>query len=115
MNQENFKDSLLSNVWIDKHNAAKILGFSVHTLKKLRSEKARKVDRLIEGVHFVRYGTHCVRYNSELLKDYAATRFDPEAHNRAIASYLASLPSNQPKRVGRKPKSFLKQLEESMQ
>lgn len=107
MRIEKTEDCSKSQVWIDKHIAAKILGLSVHTLKKLRSEKARKVDRLIEGVHFVRYGTHCVRYNSELLKDYAATRFDPEAHNRAIASYLASLPSNQPKRVGRKTKTSI--------
>lgn len=93
--------------WIDKHSAAKIVGLSVHTLKKLRSEKAREADRLIEGIHFVRYRSHCVRYNSELLRDYAATRSDPEAHKRAIELYLASLPSNQPKRVGRKPKSSM--------
>lgn len=100
-------DNSTSAIWVDKHTAAIITGLSVHTLKKLRNEKAREADRLVEGVHFVRYGTHCVRYNSELLKDYAATRFDPEAHNRAIASYLASLPSNQPKRVGRKTKTSI--------
>lgn len=94
----------ISEVWIDKHIAARIIGLSVHTLKKLRIEKAREADRLIEGIHFVRYGSHCVRYNAELLRDYAATRSDPEVRNRAIASYLASLLSNQPKRVGRKPK-----------
>jgi hypothetical protein len=92
-------------VWIDKYIAAKILGLSVHTIKKLRSEKTREQDRLIEGIHFVRYGGYCVRYNADLLKDYAATRSDPKAHKRAIQVYLASLPSNQPKRVGRKPKS----------
>lgn len=107
MNQEDFKDSLSSNAWIDKHIAARILGLSVHTLKKLRSEKARPEDRLIEGIHFVRYGGYCVRYNTELLKDYIATRSDPEAHKRAIEAYLASLPSNQPKRVGRKTKTSI--------
>lgn len=91
--------------WIDKHNAAKIVGLSVHTLKKLRSENAREADRLIEGVHFVRHGGYCVRYNAELLRDYAATRSNPEAHRRAVDLYLSSLPSNQPKRVGRKPKT----------
>lgn len=98
------KDHSLSEVWIDKHIAARITGLSTHTLKKLRNEKARSENHLIEGIHFVRYGSHCVRYNAELLRDYAATRSDPEAHKRAIELYLASLPSNQPHRVGRKPK-----------
>ena len=98
-------ENYLHSEWIDKHNASRIVGLSVHTLKKLRSEKAREADRLIEGIHFVRHGTHCVRYNAELLRDYAATRSDPEAHKRAIELYLASLPSNQPKRAGRRAKT----------
>lgn len=105
MVQEITKSHQISGDWIDKHVAARSLGLSVHTLKKLRGEKSREADRLIEGVHFVRYGSHCVRYNAELLRDYAATRSDPEAHKRAIELYLASLPSNQPKRVGRKAKT----------
>lgn len=105
MFQKTTETHYTSEVWIDKHIAARIIGLSVHTLKKLRSENAREADRLIEGVHFIRYGSHCVRYNAELLRDYAATRSDPEAHKRAIELYLASLPSNQPKRVGRKPKT----------
>lgn len=92
-----------SEVWVDKYTAAKIIGLSVHTLKKLRSETARSENRLVEGIHYIRYGGYCIRYNSELLRDFAATRFDPEAHQRAIELYLASLPSNQPRRVGRKP------------
>lgn len=116
MSQKEILDSLPSNIWIDKHIAARILGLSTHTLKKLRSEKARPENRLLEGIHFVRYGAYCVRYNAQLLKDYVATRSDPEAHKRAIEAYLASLPSNQAKRVGRKPKSSpVEQLEEVMQ
>lgn len=107
MSQKKSEKHLETQVWIDKHDAAKILGLSSHTLKKLRSEKAREADRLLEGIHFVRYGGYCVRYNTELLKDYAATRCDPEAHKRAIAAYLASLPSNQPKRVGRPRKTSI--------
>ena len=97
-------DNSTSAIWVDKHMAAKILGLSTHMLKKLRTERAREADRLVEGVHFVRHGGYCVRYNAELLKDYTATRSDPQAHKRAIELYLASLLSNQPKRVGRKPK-----------
>lgn len=103
MRQKNSDDSN-SAIWVDKHMAAIISGLSVHMLKKLRTERAREADRLVEGVHFVRHGGYCVRYNVELLKDYVATRSDPDAHKRAIELYLASLPSNQPKQVGRKPK-----------
>ena len=109
-------DNSTSAIWVDKHTAAIITGLSTTKLKRLRGEKAREADRLVEGVHFVRHGGYCVRYNVELLKDYVATRSDPEAHKRAIEAYLASLPSNQAKRVGRKPKSSpVEQLEEVMQ
>ncbi|URD48370.1 hypothetical protein [Chroococcidiopsis sp. CCNUC1] len=101
MNHSTAQNYPIPEIWINKHIAAKILGLSIHTLKKLRSEKARPEDRLLEGIHFVRYGKYCVRYNAELLRDYAATRSDPKTHRRAIETYLASLPSNQPKRVGR--------------
>lgn len=106
MPQKSSENHLPSEVWVDKHIASRIVGLSSHTLKKLRGENAREADRLIEGIHFVRHGSHCVRYNAELLRDYAATRSDPEAHKRAIELYLASLPSNQPKRAGRKPKNL---------
>lgn len=105
MNLRMVNDGVHAEVWVDKHIAARILGLSVHTLKKLRSERARLENRLLEGIHYVRYGEFCIRYNLPLLRDYAATRSDPQAHKRAIELYLASLPSNQPKRVGRKPKT----------
>lgn len=105
MTQNLVEPQYTSDIWVDKHIAARITGLSIHTLKKLRGDKAHEANRLTEGIHFVRYGTHCVRYNAELLRDYAATRSDPEAHKRAIELYLASLPSNQPRRVGRKAKS----------
>ncbi len=101
MSQNNSQKHLETQVWIDKHDAAKIIGLSIHTLKKLRSEKARPEDRLLEGIHFVRDGRYCVRYNAQLLRDYAATRSNPETHRRAVEAYLTSLPSNQLKRVGR--------------
>ncbi len=94
MPQEIVKPHQTSDVWVDKHVGAKIVGLSVHTLKKLRSEKAREADRLIEGVHFVRHGGYCVRYNAELLRDYAATRSNPEAQSCRSVSSLRSPATN---------------------
>lgn len=50
MFQKTTETHYTSEVWIDKHIAARIIGLSVHTLKKLRSENAREADRLIEGI-----------------------------------------------------------------
>ncbi|ABW30748.1 hypothetical protein [Acaryochloris marina] len=78
-------------VWCNKHEAAKIVGLSESSLKKLRLS-----NQLIEGIHWVRYSSRCVRYNVELMKDWAATRMDKGTHNQAIENFLGALPSNQP-------------------
>ncbi|MGG6239389.1 hypothetical protein [Leptolyngbya sp. KIOST-1] len=52
---------------------------------------------LIEGVHWVRVNSRCIRYNLELIKDWLHNRHDPVAHQRAIEIYQASLLSNQRK------------------
>ena len=78
--------------FINKYCAAEITGLSVETLKKLRL-----AGQLIEGVHWVAFSKRCVRYNQELLEDWAATRTSPEQHQRAVDAYLESLPSNQSK------------------
>jgi hypothetical protein len=84
-------------LWCNKHAASQILGVSQSTLKNLRLN-----DQLIEGIHWVRFSSRCVRYNTELLKNWAATRTDTVQHDHAIAQYLNSLPSNQQKIRGRK-------------
>jgi hypothetical protein len=84
-------------VWCNKHEATRILGVSPSTLKNLRLNS-----QLIEGIHWVRFSSRCVRYNAELLKNWAATRSDSVQHNQAIAQYLNSLPSNQQKTRRRK-------------
>jgi hypothetical protein len=88
-------------VWCNKHEAIQILGVSQSTLKKLRL-----TDQLIEGIHWNRFSSRCVRYNVELLKDWAATRIDAGQHDRAISNYLGSLPSNQPQSRSRKKQSI---------
>jgi hypothetical protein len=89
-------------VWCNKHEAAQILGLSQSTLKKLRL-----TDQLIEGIHWVRFSSRCVRYNVELLKDWAATRMESGNHDLAVANFLNSLPSNQPQTRGRKAQKTL--------
>jgi CHAD domain-containing protein len=84
-------------VWCNKHEAAQILGLSESTLKKLRLS-----EQLVEGIHWVRFSSRCVRYNVELLKDWAATRAESANHDQAVANFLSSLPSNQPQTRGRR-------------
>jgi hypothetical protein len=78
-------------VWCNKHEAAKIVGLSESTLKKLRLS-----NQLVEGIHWTRFSSRCVRYNVALLKDWAMNRADTQRHNQAIANHLSSLPSYQP-------------------
>lgn len=80
-----------------KHEAARILGISSEALKKYRQQ-----GKLIEGIHYYRWNSRTIRYNSVLLKDWAVNRDNPEALQRGIEVFLKSLPSNQSKRHGRK-------------
>jgi hypothetical protein len=83
--------------WCDKHEASRIVGRSASTLRDwLLSGK------LVEGIHWVRFGPRCVRYNAELLRDFVAIQPNPNVHRRAVDNYLASLPSNKPKVKARK-------------
>lgn len=84
--------------WCDKHEAAKITGLSPLTLRDWRLS-----GKLIEGIHWIKLGARCVRYNVSLLRDYMATYENPEHHQRAVHNYLTSLPSNHAKKSGRKP------------
>lgn len=86
-------------IWCDKHQAGKIIGLSTSTIKQLRLS-----GEFIENVHYVKYSKFCIRYNAELLRDWVTNR-NTERHMVAIDNYLNSLPSNQPKRVGRKAKT----------
>jgi hypothetical protein len=77
-------------VWCNKHEAAKIGGLSQFTLKKLRL-----TNELIEGIHWTRFSSRCIRYNVDLLKDWIVNRENKKLHDQAIANYLSSLPSYQ--------------------
>ena len=84
--------------WINKHSASVLLDISIRTLKTYR------ILYWQSGIHYQYLNTRTIRYNRELLIDWLANRSCPEAHQRAIEAYLASLPSNQPKKRGRRSK-----------
>lgn len=84
--------------FVSKQEATQSLKLSGTTLRRYRVQGL-----LIEGVHWVRVNSRCIRYNLELIKDWLHNRHDPAAHQRAIEIYQASLLSNQrkiPKRSG---------------
>ena len=78
--------------FVSKQQATQSLNLSSTTLKKYRLEGF-----WIEGIHWVRINSRCVRYNLVLIQDWLHNRHDPSAHQRAIEIYQTSLLSNQRK------------------
>ncbi|MEM9908089.1 MAG: hypothetical protein AAF921_24005 [Cyanobacteria bacterium P01_D01_bin.44] len=76
--------------FVSKQEALQYLKLSSTTLKKYRLKGL-----LVEGIHWVRINSRCIRYNQELIKDWVQNRHDPAAHQRAIEVYQAGLLSNQ--------------------
>ena len=98
-NNHSLVDRSLSNtIWINKHDAAQLLGISVHTLKNYRQQHWQL------GIHFQRLNSRTIRYHQPLLIDWLANRLSPATHQKAIEFYLASLLSNQPQKRGRRSK-----------
>ncbi|MEO0759516.1 MAG: hypothetical protein AAFY78_21885 [Cyanobacteria bacterium J06648_16] len=60
-------------------------------------KKYRLNGEWIEGLHWVRLNSRCIRYNLELIQDWLHNRENPTAHMRAIAIYQQQLLSNQKK------------------
>lgn len=87
--------SLPNDHLLNKHAAAKLLAVSTHTLKSYR-EKYWHV-----GIHFHYLSSRAIRYHKGLLLDWSANRSCPQAHQRAVQIYRASLLSNQKKRRDR--------------
>lgn len=80
----------MMQLFVNKRQASECLSLSGSTLKKYRLN-----GEWIEGVHWVRINSRCVRYNLELIKDWLHNRDNPKAHMRAIETYQQSLLSNQ--------------------
>ncbi len=98
MSHPNKNKSSKSNLalWINKHSASALLDISVHTLKSYR------ILHWQSGIHYQYLNSRTIRYNRELIIDWLANISYPEAHQRAIQAYLASLPSNQTRKRDRK-------------
>ena len=90
------QESLGNDSWLNKHSAAKMLGISIHTLKAYRKKYWHV------GIHFQYLSSRAIRYHKGLLLDWYANRSYPQAHQRAIETYLASLLSNQIRKRDRK-------------
>nr|WP_225887107.1 hypothetical protein [Nodosilinea nodulosa] len=77
-------------LFVSKRKAIEALDLSGETLKRYRLH-----GEWIEGIHWVRINSRCVRYNLELIQDWCSNRNDPISHMRAIEVYKASLMSCQ--------------------
>lgn len=84
---------------VNKHEAAKILGISPSTLKQYRLAQN---STLVEGIHYHVWNQRTIRYNPDLMADWAINRSNPKAHQQTIEKYLSSLASKQPRARGRK-------------
>jgi hypothetical protein len=74
----------------NKRLACARLSLSGTTLKRYRTERV-----WIEGIHWVRLNSRCVRYNLEMVQDWLQNRHDPAVHWRNVEMYQAQLLSNQ--------------------
>lgn len=78
--------------FVGKREISKLTGLSGDTLKKYRLQGI-----LSEGIHWIRINSKVVRYNVPLIKDWFQNINNPQAHQQAIETYLASLLSSQEK------------------
>jgi tRNA(His) 5'-end guanylyltransferase len=76
--------------FVTKHKVIEALNLSDVTIKKYRRK-----GEWIEGIHWVRINSRCVRYNLDLIQDWMHNRHNPEAHLRAIIAYQRTLLSHQ--------------------
>jgi hypothetical protein len=66
-------------LFVSKRKASECLNLSDSTLKKYRLK-----GDCIEGIHWVRINSRCIRYNLVLIQDWLHNRGNPAAHLHAI-------------------------------
>ena len=76
---------------LNAQKASELLDISPDTLERYR--KDAKIG-WVQGVHWNKLPGGDYRYNADLLRDWFANLHNPEAHQRAIANFQASLLSN---------------------
>lgn len=83
---------------------SELTGISASTFKAYRLGSKQRNTQPIwqEGIHWQRVNQRLTLYNLPLILDWIANRANPLEHQRAIETYLTSLPSNQPQKRGRR-------------
>ncbi|NEQ52678.1 MAG: hypothetical protein F6K11_21500 [Leptolyngbya sp. SIO3F4] len=84
-------------LFVSKRKITECLNLSGSTLKNYRLN-----GEWIEGLHWVRLNSRCIRYNLELIQDWLHNRHNPKAHMRAIKIYQEQLLSSPKKRSKKK-------------
>jgi predicted DNA-binding transcriptional regulator AlpA len=79
-----------------RRDVATFLGISPETVK--RWESLGKIPPHV----YVKLGYKTIRYSLDMIRDWQQNPDDIEAHARSAAALAASLPSNQPRKTGRK-------------
>ena len=80
--------------FVSKHTISQRFKLSPETLKKYRLN-----GRLIEKIHWIKLNSRVVLYNLQLVQDWFQNQGDPQAHQRAIENYQATLLSNQKRKT----------------
>lgn len=75
--------------WLNKQQAADLIGLSPHTLRRYRERGIWQA-----GIHYSKVAQNHVVYNERLILDWVANRGNPAAHQRAIEQYLIELSAN---------------------
>lgn len=71
-------------------------------------KRARNSGKLLYGAWIKINGR--ILYHEALLTDWFVNQTDPQAHEQAIQNFIEALPSNQPRKPGRKAKTSTVQL-----
>lgn len=73
--------------FVSKRHLARSLMLSGETLKNYRQQ-----GDWLEGIHWVRINSRCIRHNLELIQDWLYDRQDPISHQQAIERAISIQP-----------------------
>jgi hypothetical protein len=87
-------------IYITTAECAAILGVSKEQLKtwrlggRAKRGRKKKAPLLTEGIHWIDYSSRKVLFHRELMLDFVANYNRPQHHQKAVARFLADLPSS---------------------
>ena len=85
--------------FVNGPDLSRMVGLSVEAIRRYRQGGV-----WIEDLHYIKVSDRMILYCVPLIIDFLHNINDGRAHLRAIENYQATLPSNQPKKKGRKAK-----------